>query len=457
MNLPCQIALSLLLGASASPPAPAKRVILISIDGMRGDYLWDEPRYHLKIPNLKALAAAGSFAEAAEGVTPTLTYPSHASIVTGAYPARHGILANARFQPERWRAGEDGYDRQDWYWEASLFRVPTLWQAARAGGLSTAAFSWPSTLGADIDWLYVPAPAGFRPEVKDRRALLLELSTADLIRRATERFGSDGARGDPRLADHYLALMAADALRERKPHLLLIHFGFADGEQHRFGPASPEGLAAIEDVDQNVGILRRAVKDAGLVDETTFIVTGDHGFLPLHTQIAANLPLLEEGLIRLNGEGTIEQWESIVNASRPFAAVYLKSPGLLSRVWAVFERCRDQNPGLFRLLSRTELDQLAADPSAAFALEAETGYTFDDRLSGEFKEPHARRGGHGWTPARAGIETTFLASGRAVLRGKRLPRVRLVDVAPTVARLLGLSLGPTDGRVLTEILAESNQ
>lgn len=437
------------------PAQQSPHVVLISIDGMRGDYLWDDARYHLKVPNLKALAAGGSFAEAAESVTPTLTYPAHATIVTGVYPAQHGILANTRFQPERWRAGEDGYDRQDWYWEASLFKAPTLWQAARAKGLSTAAFGWPSTVGADIDWLYSPPPAGFRPEVKDRGALLLELSTPELISRFTERLGPlRAARGDSRLADHYLALMAADALRERKPGLLLIHFGFADGQQHQFGPASPEGLAAIEDVDQNVGVLMHAVKEAGLTDSTTFIVTGDHGFLPLHTQLGANVPLVKEGLIILGAEGRIRDWEAIVNASRPFASVYLKSPSLLPRVWAIFERLRSENAGVFRLLSREELDRLSADRGAAFALEAEPGYTFDNRLGGAFGEPHGRKGGHGWTPARPGIETTFIASGRAIARGKRLTRVRLVDVAPTVARLLGLSLATTEGRVLTEILED---
>lgn len=451
------LALVLGLGVplSETPTAAEEaHVVLVSIDGMRGDYLWDDARYHLKIPNLKALAASGSFADAAEAVTPTLTYASHASIVTGVYPARHGILGNTRFQPDRWHAGVDGYDLQDWYWEASFFKSKTLWQAAKEKALTVAAFGWPSTLGADIDWRYTPLPSGFRPERKDRSALRLETSTAEMVRRFEERVGRLDA-GDGRLQDHYLALMAADVLREKKPHLTLIHFSLADSQQHAFGPASLEGLAAVEDVDQNIGVLLRAVREAGLSESTTFIITGDHGFLPLHTELGANIPLVEAGLLRLEGQGKVAAWDAIVHAARPFAAVYLKDRALYTRVWSLFEKLSREHGGIFRLLSREELDRLHADPGAAFGLEAEPGYTFDDRLSGAFAAPHDRKGGHGWTPARPGIETTFVASGRGIRQGERLPRVRLVDIAPTVARLLGLDLGPTDGFPLAGVLLEA--
>ena len=418
---------------------------------MRGDYLWNDERYHLKIPNLKALVARGSFAEAAESVTPTLTYAAHATIVTGVFPARHGILSNTRFQPERWRAGQDGYDDQDWYWEASHFKVKPLWQIAREQGLTTAAFAWPSTVGAGIDWLYSPLAPAFRPDVSDRRALELQVSTPELLQRFEQNVGRLRS-GDGRLRDHFLAMMAADTIRQRKPNLLLIHLSLADDQQHRFGPASPEGLAAVEDVDQNIGLLVDAVRAAGIADATTFVVTGDHGFLPLHTQLGANIPLVKAGLIRLDEGGNITRWDAVVNASRPFAAVYLKDAGLKDRVWSILDEEAQRNGRVFRLLSREELDRLGADPEAAFGLEAQPGYTFDDRLTGPFAEPHGRKGGHGWIPTRPGIETTFIAAGRGIRPGQRLPRVRLVDVAPTVARLLGLDIGAVDGATLAGIL-----
>jgi predicted AlkP superfamily pyrophosphatase or phosphodiesterase len=431
------------LGPSTAPAEPSRHVVLVSIDGMRGDYLWDEATYHLKIPNLRKLLAEGSYAEGALSVTPSLTYPSHAAIATGMYPARHGVLANELFQPERWRGEEDGYDSQDWYWEASYLKATTLWDAARARGLKTAAFQWPSTVGASIDWLYVSRPRGYQTDV----------STPALLSRFESEVGKlPGADG--RLRDHYLALMASRVLREERPHLLLIHFGLADSQQHEHGAASPEGLAAVESVDQNLGLLMDAVEEAGIGDATTFVVTGDHGHLPLHTQIGANIPLVEAGLLELDAEGRISSWSAIASSARPVAFVYLRDPSLEPRVEAIFLALSRRHGGIFRLLSRAELDRLGADPVARFALEAAVGYTFDDRLAGPLLTSHTRKSGHGWTPETPGIETTFLASGRGIRRGVRLPRVRLVDVAPTVAALLGISLGETDGTPIVSVLAE---
>jgi arylsulfatase A-like enzyme len=130
--------------ASGAPPPPSsgRHLVLISLDAFRPEFYLDAS---FDAPTLKALVAEGSHARVAESVFPTLTYPSHASIVTGVRPARHGIHFNVLFT----RDGERGR----WYEEATDLRAPPLWAWARAAGLTTAAVSWPVTLGAQIDWL----------------------------------------------------------------------------------------------------------------------------------------------------------------------------------------------------------------------------------------------------------------------------------------------------------------
>src|SRR2546422_2926237 len=88
--------LSSLTPAAAEPHAPAP-VVLISIDGLKPDYVLEADRHGLKIPNLRRLVAEGAHASGVKGVVPTVTYPAHTTMVTGVSPAKHGILTNNPF------------------------------------------------------------------------------------------------------------------------------------------------------------------------------------------------------------------------------------------------------------------------------------------------------------------------------------------------------------------------
>jgi hypothetical protein len=114
-------------------------------------------------PFLRRLAAEGTYAEGVIGVWPTVTYPSHTTLVTGVSPAEHGIYANLEFDPEHHFA-------ESWFWCAAQIRVSTLWQAAHRAGKVTASIGWPATVGADsIDYL-LPTPRWI-PTVKSRGSI----------------------------------------------------------------------------------------------------------------------------------------------------------------------------------------------------------------------------------------------------------------------------------------------
>src|SRR5579863_3360772 len=136
--------LSLRAERAAPGGHPSRHVLVISVDGMRPDsYLTPPPG--ARIPNLLRLKSQGSFAEAVEGVYPTLTYPSHTTIVTGCLPSRHGIYTNLSSRVA-------GQNAKDWFWFAKSIQCTTLWDEARKHDLSTASIAWPVTAGADIDW-----------------------------------------------------------------------------------------------------------------------------------------------------------------------------------------------------------------------------------------------------------------------------------------------------------------
>jgi predicted AlkP superfamily pyrophosphatase or phosphodiesterase len=114
------ILLGIVLPATAKT---ASTVMLISIDGLKPEAVFDAQKHGLKLPNLVRLAADGIYSKGVRGVLPTLTYPSHTTLLTGASPTTHGIYANTTFDP---------FNRnyQGWYWYAEDIKVPTLWDAA---------------------------------------------------------------------------------------------------------------------------------------------------------------------------------------------------------------------------------------------------------------------------------------------------------------------------------------
>ena len=159
-------------------------VVLISIDGLKPEYVVQADAHHLRIPNLRRFLQEGSFAEGVRGVVPTVTYPSHTTLITGTSPARHGIYANTTFDPK-------GKNRGGWYWYAEDIRVPTLWDLAAEAHLTTANVHWPvSVAERHITW---NLPQYWRAGTPDDRKLLRVLAqnferTQLLLRRERAQF-----------------------------------------------------------------------------------------------------------------------------------------------------------------------------------------------------------------------------------------------------------------------------
>lgn len=120
-------------------------VVLISIDGLKPEAVLQADAHHLKVPNLRRMVADGVYADGVIGVLPTLTYPSHTTILTGVSPAVHGIYSNTTFDPLNKNA-------QGWYWYSEDVKVPTLWDAAHSAGITTANVYWPVSVGAHVDY-----------------------------------------------------------------------------------------------------------------------------------------------------------------------------------------------------------------------------------------------------------------------------------------------------------------
>ncbi|MBI4466924.1 MAG: alkaline phosphatase family protein [Acidobacteria bacterium] len=441
--------LCLFLGAPLSGLAQGRveHVVVVSIDGLRPAYYLEPDRHGLQVPMLRRLVAAGAFAVGMQSVFPTLTYPAHTSLVTGVPPRRHGIFLNEAPDPEL---------RFGLRWYAEDIRARTLYQAAEEKGLRTALVFWPVSLGARADAVFPEFWRGDRDDPK----LLRALSTPGLVRGVEERFPDFWFDTPPNTQDKDLAHVAVYLIQTLRPHLLLLHMIQVDHVHHDFGLGSPEARQAVENADAQLGRIVRAVEETGLWERTVLFVVSDHGFAAVERIVRPAVLLRRAGLLSADEHGWVTGWKAATVCGGGTCEVLLEDPtdgAAQKEVLEIFSPLpHDPASGVGRIYSPEETAALSPDPGAFIILEAAPGFHFSSAREGEVVEPSKTRASHGYNPERPDQYASFLVAGAGV-RHKRLEKVSLLDIAPTIAFLLGLELPGAEGRVLRELFGSGRQ
>lgn len=427
-------------GCGTSPSAGSgqdggRQVILISVDGLTTlDYL--HPEEGLDIPNLTALKVNGCPADGMTGVFPTVTYPSHTAMITGQPPAVHGVYTNTPLDPFGWQNG-------GWYYYADRIRTPTLWQVLHDAGLKTAAISWPVTIGADIDYL-LPE---YRPvRTEEDVALLSALSTRGLFREMIEVDSTDRPMTDP-----WRIQAAIRILDTRKPDLLALHISDLDGAQHSYGPHSEQAHAALEKIDQQIGELRDAVEAAGRTAQTSWVIVSDHGFYPADRAINPMVALRDAGLITTNAAGRVTDWKVFIHNEGGTAFLEARDPNDAASIAKATELMQklaaDPANGIAKVYTADDIRAKQGIPTAFMGLEAARGFGFGNNLEGPTITMLPRPGGkHGYDPEIPELRPAMILSGAGIESCELREGVQIVDVAPTVAALLGVEMTGTSGK-----------
>ncbi|WP_022825639.1 alkaline phosphatase family protein [Hymenobacter norwichensis] len=406
----------------------AKHVVLISIDGFRPDF-YREAKW--PTPNLQRMAAQGTSADGVRGVFPSVTYPSHTTLITGVAPAQHGIYYNSPFEPD----GATGR----WYWEENLIKTETLWDAVHKAGLKSASVMWPVSVGAPIDynvpeyWSLDKNVDRFTPVRQQTmpKGLLEEIELNATGKLTARDMSSDYVSGDENGSR-----MAAYILTTYKPALLTLHVFGVDHAEHQDGRDGEHVRRALATADWVVGNIVEALAKAGIDKETAVIVTGDHGFVDINTTLAPNVWLAQNGLYGANkGE-----WKAQFHTSGAAAFLMLKNKNdkkTLEQVRQLLAAAPAEQRKLFRVVERAELDRVGADPNVALALAPVPGVSMNGSREGAVVRP-GKGGTHGFFPDFAQIQTGFIGFGAGFKAGEVVPQMALQDVAPITARLLGL-------------------
>lgn len=437
------------LGAIGIPQAQATRatdhVVLISLDGFDPTTYMDPARFGVELPTLHALKESGTWAAGVEVQYPSMTYPGHTSIVTGVHPARHGVYQNTRLDPATGLAS--------WYFENRLMKVPAIWDLAEAHGLSTAGVSWPVSVGAKMRTLYPESNQA--PRDTTWLDLARRESTPGLVDAVVKELGGFGSRDnlDPVKRDRFAAAMAAHIIRTDRPNLIVVHLMQSDEAQHDHGPRSPEARTAFVNLDAHLASILRAVDEAGIRPRTTVVVTGDHGFYKVHSMLQPNVVLRQMGLLTADARGQIGDWKAQTHGF----AIKLKDRSDSTTAQQIVQMftslASGQYKGIFRVVTRGEMDQLGADPDALIALEPVEGYTVQTSFGDDaFLTATTRRGQHGYLPSNPQLRTGLILAGAGIRPGLEIPFARQIDIAPTIARLLGFEMKDIDGVAMPGVL-----
>ena len=419
--------------------AAERTVVMISIDGLRPDYVTAADQHGLKIPNLRRMMAEGAYAQGVTGVVPTVTYPSHTTLITGVSPARHGIYGNTTFDPEMKNGG-------GWYWYSEDIRVPTIWDVAGGAGLTTASVNWPVSVGAHVNFLL---PEVWRANTPDDHKLMRAVSTPGLLAQLESELGPYANAIDVEApADQVRTRFAVAILRGHKPSLMTVHLSALDHMEHEKGPFSPEANEVLERLDAMIGELR----DAALsVDPQAIIcVVSDHGFLPTSHRLNLGAAFLKAGLIQPGktksqfGTPMIESWQASPWIAGGLGVIMLKDPQdqtALKKTEALLKQlAADPASGINRIVAHEELVKLGGDPDASFLVDMKSGYQLESDLAGPVLRETKAGGAHGYLPEHPELRAAFFIAGKGIAAGRDLGVIDMRQVAPTLANLLGLKM-----------------
>lgn len=417
-------------------------VVLITIDGFPARALKD-PK--LPMPTLRALIAHGAHAEAMLPINPAITWPNHTTLITGVDASEHHVLFNGLLA---FPADGSAVQVKPWVPKDELVHAHTLYDALAEKGMATGQVDWVAIYGAkNVRWPFAEVP------------IVDSTIAQDLIAQGLVTQQDIATFGDssPAWRDQIWTDAAIDILTRHTPNLLLFHLLQTDTLQHQYGALSPAAYAAFAYADSRMAQLIEAARKAGLLDRITFVIASDHGFTNYTHIIHANAALVQQGWLRMqDGHYKGDVW---IQPEGGEASLYVhdaaKRAALVPKLKAYFAT----QPGIAAVYTNEEARKFGIPSSAStdqapdLYLVAKPDYAFQDGIDGAVIENvDPARGAHGYLNSNPDMQALFVASGAHIRSGVQLGTISNLRVAPTIAKILGVSLPAAKQPPLTEIL-----
>ncbi|KAG2718204.1 hypothetical protein I3760_03G208400 [Carya illinoinensis] len=403
--------------SSASPPAtshvetharslrklPHPVVLLISSDGFRFGY-----QFKTATPNIGRLIGNGT--EAERGlipVFPTLTFPNHYSIVTGLYPAYHGIINNHFLDPRTGEAFTMGSHEPKWW------LGEPLWETVVNNGLNASTYFWPGSEVKKGSWT---CPDKFC-------------------------MNYNGSVPFEERVDTVLSYF--DLPGGEIPSFMTLYFEDPDHQGHQVGPDDPEITEAVARIDMMIGRLIEGLEKRGVFEDVNIILVGDHGMVGT----------CDKKLIFLDD---LNPWIDIpadwVLSHTPLLAIRpppgVEPSDVVAKMNQGLKSGKVENGKYLRVYLKEELPS-RLHYSAGDRIPPVIG-TIEEGFKVEQKRTKRKEcgGAHGYDNAVFSMRTIFVGHGPQFARGQKVPSFENVQIYNLVTSILKIQGASNNGSAL---------
>lgn len=424
-------------------------VLLVSVDALKPEFVLEQQRLGVNLPTMTRYFLENGMVtrKGVKSVFPTFNYPCHQSIITGTRPATHGIVNNGMFDPTGKHLGA-------WHWFANR-KVKTLWQAAKEGGYCSASVAFPTSVGAKGDyiapefwWDGSELDSIFIDMVSCPQGLISEME-ADIGRYAGGLDLSDGGDAQRGAAALWMLQNKLAPQIDQKPFFLSAYFASFDESAHQYGVYSREAARSLEKIDAMLGQL---IEEAERITQGDLVVcvVSDHGTLDNHYNISPNVLLHQAGLIKLDSEGNVTSWKAWSQRAGGTAEVRMADPQdeATRRTLAdiMKQLAEDPDSGILEVVDREGARARGGFPDAEYVLVSKKGYELRDDVTGDYCRTRlTQKAQHGYSENFPEMRASFMLWGKGVRPGSDPGEFELIDIAPTLAAMMGVSLPDAEG------------
>lgn len=424
-------------------------VLLVSVDALKPEFVLEQERLGVCLPNItKYFLEGGAVAKGGmKSVFPTFTYPCHQSMITGVCPKVHGIYNNGIFDPLGEHMGA-------WHWFVSS-KVKNLWEAAKEKGYVSASTAFPTSVGAKGD--YIAPEFWWDGSELDSRFIDAVSRPQGMILEMEEEIGRYAGGLDLTEEGDLQRFRAAMWVLNHKvaPHLpqtpffMSAYFASFDETAHQKGVYSREAALALEKIDRFLGELIERVHQL-TKGHVAVCVCSDHGSLDNLYNISPNVKLKEAGLIDTDENGRVTSWRAWSQRAGGVSEIRLKDSGdeeARERLKKVAEElAADPKSGILEVVDRQGALPRGGFPLAEYVLVSEKGYEIRDNVCGPYctSKLH-QKAQHGYSEEFEEMRASFMLEGEGIKAKTDLGAVRLIDVAPTLAAIMGFELPQAEG------------
>ena len=429
-----------------------EKFVIISNDAM----VYDDLEYLSHKFAFKRLMGEGSVVKTLRSIYPTVTYAVHTSMITGCYPDKTGVYNNEN--------DELCVKSSDWQWFRPSNKCKTLLDAAKEKGLTTANVFWPVT-GSDKSIDYNVAEYWTQTKEETifdafKRAGSSERVIDEIIRPCSHYLIGKERRHP--YADDFVFACGEAMIKKYRPDVIVMHPAGIDGLRHSTGVFSDRVNDMLDHTALWTQRIIEAVEKIGEAENTNFIITSDHGQIDVSRWAMPNVELRRRGFIRTDANDVITDYDAFIKGVGCCALVYLKDESDKKTYKAVYDALKEmRDSGLYGFTEVFTREEIAAKEhlSGPFSFVLETdGYTsFGSEWTGSIihqRDITDYRGGaasHGYLPDK-GAQPTLIACGPSFKKGVTVDRRPIVDLAPTIAKAMGVDLADADGKPIDEIL-----